>query len=131
VKFLLDTDTVSFALRGEGRVAEHLRTHRSTELGVSAITVAELRYGADLRRSNRLHRLIDAFTMGVRTLPFDDRAALRFGVLAASMQRQGQGIGDFDCLIAAHALAEGMTLVTHNHAHFGRIRGLKLEDWYG
>lgn len=130
MRYLLDTDTVSFALRGEGRVGERIRIHRPADLGMSAMTLAELRYGADLRKSNRLHRLIDAFTLGVRVLPFAERAAQRFGVLAASVQRQGQGIGDFDTMIAAHALAEGAILVTHNHAHFGRIRGLKIEDWY-
>ncbi len=130
MKYLLDTDTVSFALRGEGGVAERVRSQRATDLAISVITVAELRFGADLRKSNRLHRLIDAFTMGVHPLPFDERAAQRFGVLAASLQRHGQTIGDFDCMIAAHALTEGLILITHNQAHFSRIKGLKLEDWY-
>ncbi len=130
MKYLLDTDTVSFALRGEGRVVERIRGQPATDLRVSAITVAELRFGADLRKSNRLHKLIEAFTMGVRPLPVDERVARRYGLLATSLQRHGQVIGNFDCLIAAHALAEGLTLVTHNQRHFGRIRGLKLEDWY-
>ncbi len=130
MKFLLDTDSVSFSLRGEGRVAERIRGHGSSELGISSITLAELRFGADLRHSNRLHRLIDGFIAGVRVLPFDDRVAQRYGVVAASLQRQGQCIGNMDTLIAAHALVEGLVLVTHNQTHFSRIRGLKMDDWY-
>lgn len=130
MNYLLDTDTVSFAMRGEGAVGDHIRGHHPSALAISAVTMAELRYGADLQRSNRLHRLIDAFARGVRVLPFDEPAALRFGVLTAALVRQGQPIGHFDCLIAAHALAAGLILVTHNRAHYGRIRGLKTEDWY-
>jgi len=56
--YMLDTDTVSFALRGQGRVAARLLEHRPSELCISSITLAELRYGAEARRSRKLHRLI-------------------------------------------------------------------------
>ena len=68
---MLDTDTVSYALRGEGRVGERIIEHRPTELCVSSITVAELRYGAGRRNSPKLQRLIDAFTSGVAVKSFD------------------------------------------------------------
>lgn len=128
--YMLDTDTVSYAMRGEGRVADIIRNHSPSDLCISAITAAELRYGADRRRSNRLHRLIGAFTRDIRVLPFSEQAAIRYGVVAAGLQRRGATIGNLDCLIAAHALAEGLVVVTHNLAHFGRIKGLKVVDWY-
>src|SRR5436309_135807 len=56
--YMLDTDTVSFALRGQGRVAARLLEHRPSELCISSITLAELRFGAEARRSRKLHRLI-------------------------------------------------------------------------
>src|SRR6266566_3043163 len=59
--YMLDTDTVSFALRGQGRVATRLLEHRPSELCISSITLAELRFGAEARRSRRLHRLISTF----------------------------------------------------------------------
>lgn len=131
MNYLLDTDTVSFAMRGEGLVADTIRNHSPSDLCISAISAAELRYGADLHRSNRLHRLITAFTRDIRVLPFSEQAAIRYGVVAAGLLRRGAIIGNLDCLIAAHALAEGLVVVTHNQAHFGRIRGLKIVDWYG
>ena len=59
MKFLLDTNTVSYALRGYGGVAERLLEHAPSEIGVSAISVAELRFGAHKRGSRKLHLLID------------------------------------------------------------------------
>ena len=126
---MLDTDTVSFALRGEGRVAEGLLDHRPSDLCVSAITLAELNYGADAKRSRKLRRLIDTFAQSVQTVPFDARAAGRFGVVAAALARKGTPIGGFDTLIAAHALALGLTLVTNKTQHFNRVSGLKVENW--
>ena len=129
MKFLLDTDSVSYALRGEGRVADQIQAHRPSELGLSAITLAELRFGAERRRSRRLHRLIGAFVGDVAVVPFDDEAADRFGKVAAALISKGTPIGALDAMIAAHALRLGLTLVTHNLKHFRRVRGLKVADW--
>ena len=60
-EFMLDTDTVSFALRGQGRVAARLLEQRSSQLCISSIALAELRFGGETRRSQRLHRLISTF----------------------------------------------------------------------
>lgn len=127
--FMLDTDTVSFALRGEGRVGERLLEHRPSDLCVSAITVAELHYGAEAKRSKKLRRLIDTFMETLTTLPFDAQAAIRFGTVAAALARVGTPIGGFDTLIAAHALGLGLSLVTNNTQHFRHVRGLKVENW--
>jgi tRNA(fMet)-specific endonuclease VapC len=129
LKFLLDTDSVSYALRGQGRGAEQILAHRPSELGLSAITLAELRFGADRRGSRRLHRLIDAFVGDVAVVPFDGEAADRFGTVAAALVSKGTPIGALDTMIAAHALQLGLTLVTHNTKHFRRVRGLKVADW--
>lgn len=127
--FMLDPDSVSFALRGHGRVAATILEHRPSQLCVSAITVAELRYGAERRQSSKLHAAIDAFVSNVAVLPFDDACASHFGTLAADLAARGTPIGDFDVLIAAHAMAAEATLVTNNVKHFSRVRGLKVENW--
>lgn len=129
MRFLLDTDSVSYALRGEGRVADHIRQHRPSELCISAISLAELRVGADRRRSRRLHQLIDAFVGDVTVAPFDREAADRFGKVAAALRSRGSSIGVLDAMIAAHALQLGFTLVTHNLKHFRRVAELKVADW--
>lgn len=127
---MLDTDTVSYALRGHGNAGARILEHRPSEICVSSITVAELRYGAARRNSARLHKLIDAFVSNVSVLAFDERCANDFGRLAAELSGRGTPIGDFDVLIAAHAMAAEATLVTNNIKHFKRIRGLKLENWF-
>lgn len=127
--YMLDTDTVSYALRGTPVVVEKLKAHRRADLCLSSIAVAELRFGASKRDSKKIHRAIDAFLTGVDVLPFDIAAADRFGAIAATLSESGEPIGQMDTLIAAHALALGAVLVTNNQKHFSKVRGLKLENW--
>lgn len=128
-RYMLDTDTVSFALRGQGRVASRLLEHRPSELCISSITLAELRFGAEVKGSRKLHNLIGTFVEGVTVAPFDERAADRFAVVATALASRGRPIGTFDTLMAAHALALGHTFVTNNLKHFERVAGLKAESW--
>jgi len=128
-QYMLDTNTVSFALRGQGRVAARVLEHRPSQLCVSSITLAELRFGAEARRSRRLHRLISTFVSAVAVIPFDAPAAERFATVASVLARRGEPIGTFDTLRAAHALSLGLTFVTNNTGHFQRVAGLKTEDW--
>lgn len=127
---MLDTDSVSFALRGEGRVAEMILQHRPSQLCISAITLAELQYGAARRRSARLDKLIAAFAGSIATLAFDEQCAAAFGRIASDLAKAGSPIGDFDVLIAAHAVTRDLTLVTNNRKHFSRVRGLRSENWF-
>jgi tRNA(fMet)-specific endonuclease VapC len=127
--FLLDTDTVSFALRGHGGVADEIARRRPSELCVSAITLAELRFGAQRRRSRKIHAAIDAFFSAVQVAPFDEAAARQFGMVGAALADAGIPIGQMDTLIAAHALALGTVLVTSNTKHFSKVPGLRLENW--
>jgi len=128
-QYMLDTDTVSFALRGQGAVAARLLEHRPSQLCISSITLAELRFGAEVRRSRKLHGLISTFVETVAVVPFDQPAADRFPAVAASLARRGEPIGTFDTLMASHALSLGLTFVTNNTKHFGRVVGLKTENW--
>jgi len=128
-EFMLDTDTVSWALRGQGGVSARVLEHRPSQLCISSITVAELRFGADAKGSPRLHGLIDTFVLSVAVLPFDQAAADRFGPVASALARRGELIGTFDTLIAAHALSCGLTLVTNNRKHFQRVAGLNTTTW--
>src|SRR3990172_5481424 len=122
--YMLDTDTVSFALRGHGQVAARLLSHRPSEVCISSITLGELRYGGGVRRSRTLHHLIDTFVESVAVASFDQNAADRFGIVAALLVRRSAPLGGFDALIGAHAGALGLVLVTHNLKHFQRIPGL-------
>ncbi len=129
LRYMLDTDTISYALRGVGDVAGQIRAHAPSELCLSALSLAELRFGAQNRRSRRLHSLIDAFVAPLGVVPFDDSAALEYGRLSAFLRERGTPIGTIDTLIAAHAVALGVTLVTNNSKHFKRVRGLTSTNW--
>jgi tRNA(fMet)-specific endonuclease VapC len=126
---MLDTDAVSYALRGQGRVASRLLERSPSEVCISAITLAELRFGAEVKRSKKLRKLIDTFAEGVPAMPFNAEAAARFGQVGSALARAGTPIGSLDTLIAAHALALGVTLVTNNTQHFKRVTGLKVDNW--
>jgi len=73
--------------------------------------------------------LIDAFLDEMPVLDWDRRAADRYGRVAAALRRQGRPIGCMDTKIAAHALAEGLILVTNNTDDFRHVKGLALENW--
>jgi tRNA(fMet)-specific endonuclease VapC len=128
-RFMLDTDTVSYVIRDVGEVASRLLEHHPSEVCISTVTLGELRFGANKRRSKRLHHAIDAFTTGVEVAPFDVTAATMFGRVRAHLETRGVPIGILDTMIAAHALALDVTLVTNNTKHFSQVRGLRTANW--
>lgn len=127
---MLDTDSVSLAIRGVGGVSARIVERRPSELCISAITLAELRFGAERRKSAKLDRAIVAFLSDIAVIPFDDASAVTFGRVAARLADRGEPIGDADAMIAAHALALNLTLVTNNSKHFERVPGLKIVNWF-
>lgn len=127
--FLLDTDTVSFILRGQGPAAARLTAHPPSEVCISSLTLAELRFGAERRRSRKLHGVIDTFVGTVQVVPFDAACAAAYGRIQSTLEAKGTPIGTLDTLIAAHAFALNLTLVTNNQKHFSKVRGLKLANW--
>ena len=129
VSHMLDTNTVSFVFKNQGRVAQRLLSLKPSSICISAITVAELRYGAEKRQSRTLRPLIDRFLAPFTVAPFGAAEAARYGELCAVLERKGTPIGELDTQIAAHALTLGVTLVTNNDRHFSQVAGLQLEDW--
>lgn len=130
--YLLDTNIASYYLRRssavlEARVNEALLQQ---SVALSVLTRAELRFGqAGMAADDRRRTLIDHFLQQLPSLPWTPRAADHYGALKDANRRNGSPIGEIDTQIAAHALAEGLTLVTHNTRHFERVPGLKLQDW--
>jgi tRNA(fMet)-specific endonuclease VapC len=128
--FLLDTDTVIYSLKGQEAVIRNLEDHRHDTLKISAITLMELYYGAyksekatgNLARVRRIENAFDVIAV-------DYSISETFGMVKAALETQGIPLDDFDLVIAACALANNMTLVTNNEKHFGRVDGLKLENW--
>lgn len=129
-RFILDTDAVSYAIRGAGRVGEQIVQHTRAELCISAITLAEIRFGAERVNARRLNRSIDAFLRDMPVLPFDADCARTFGRIGARLAEKGETIGEIDTMIAAHALTLGVTLVTNDERHFSRVPGLRIVNWF-
>ncbi|NNC87596.1 MAG: type II toxin-antitoxin system VapC family toxin [Akkermansiaceae bacterium] len=131
--FVLDTDHCVHLLRrkpGHERLRAKLRPLCSGEVCLSVITEAELRFGAEKSADPaRNHDRISALLTMIPSMPFESAAAVEYGLLRASLERSGSGIGSHDTLIAAHARALGGTLVSANTREFSRVPGLLLENW--
>ena len=132
IRYLADTNILGyFARHSPGPLQQRMLTAMlKQEVAISAITRAETRYGLALLKANDKRRAsVNLLLREYPALPWTTDAADRYGDIAAHLQQSRQVIGEMDTLIAAHALAEGLILVTHNTRHFERIPGLKLEDW--
>ncbi len=129
--FLLDTNVCIRILNGSSPpVAARLQATNPAEVRLSAVVKAELLYGA--RKSTRIDdnlRLLRRFFTPFVSLPFDDRCAEEAGLIRLDLERSGRPIGPNDLLIAASARAHDLVLVTHNRREFGRIPGLRVDDW--
>ena len=126
---MLDTNAASAALRGHPGVDAKLKALVPGQWCVSAVTCSELRYGVALRPdAARLHQLVDAFLELTPVLAWDQEAATRHGRLRARLRSTGTPLGDFDEMIAGHALAVGAVLVTSDRA-FERVPDLRIENW--
>lgn len=129
--YLLDTNVVSLALKGRSqRAVEMLAGKPRARVGVSVITEMELRFGLAKHPSpGRLKPIIDGFLSAVRVLELPPDIATVYGHLRWSLERTGRPIGPLDTIIAAHSIALGAILVTNNVKEFGRVGGLRCEDW--
>ena len=127
---LLDTDTCIYIINARPPdVLARFRRYRLGDLGISSVTAAELAYGVAKGGSARNRSALEMFLAPLDVMPFDDRAFWIYGDLRATLEQRGQPIGAMDTLIAAHALALDAILVTNNTREFGRVNGLRLENW--
>lgn len=131
MKYLLDTNICIYIIKQQPQqVIGRLRTLDVSDVGVSAITVAELQYGAAKSAFPDRNRLaLAGFLAPLEILDFTAAFADTYGRIRADLERSGTPIGAYDLLIAAQALAGGLTLVTNNEREFRRIPGLAVENW--
>jgi tRNA(fMet)-specific endonuclease VapC len=129
--YLLDTNAcVIYLRRSDSSVRRHLTRHAAADIAVCSVVYAELWYGA-LRSADpaRAQGQLALFLANFVSLPLDDPAAEIAATIRADLAAKGMLIGPHDLLIAAIALANDLTLVTHNTHEFSRVAGLRLEDW--
>lgn len=131
MRYLLDTNICIYIIkRAPPEVFERFRVLRVGDVGVSAITCCELQFGvAKSSRPEQNQLALTEFFSPLEVLDFPAAAAETFGKIRAHLQSAGTPIGNYDLLIAVHALHERLTLVTNNTSEFCRVPGLKVENW--
>lgn len=131
MKYLLDTNICIYIIkRRPERVIQELTKQTVGEVGISSITAAELWHGVARSQSyERSRAALEQFLVPLVIADFDAVAAAAYGQVRAALEKQGQPIGPFDTLIAAHALSLGATLVTNNEREFRRVAGLSVVNW--
>jgi len=128
--YLLDTNILSDLVRNpQGVVAARIAKAGENSICTSIVAAAELRYGASKSNSAKLAERIDLILSALEILPLETPADRQYAALRHHLTRQGTPIGPNDLLIAAHALASDLTVVTANVREFSRVPGLKVENW--
>jgi len=130
MRYMLDTDICIYAINERPpKVLQALRAHHAEGLGVSAVTASELFFGVARTGSARNAEVLRRFLASLEVAEFDASAAEVAGQVRSWLAGQGKPIGPYDSLIAAHAQALGVTLVTNNLREFKRVPGLRLANW--
>jgi tRNA(fMet)-specific endonuclease VapC len=131
MKWMLDTDTcIALIKRQPPNLIKRLQTKAVGDVGISSITLAELRFGVSKSaRRQQNEAALDQFLLPLDIAAFDELAADSYGDVRAELESNGTPIGPLDTLIAGHALSLNVVLVTHNMREFRRITGLRIDDW--
>jgi tRNA(fMet)-specific endonuclease VapC len=128
--YLLDTNIISDVIRNpDGPAARRIEQVGPKGIFTSIIVASELRYGCAKKGSPRLLTRVEGILETIPVLPLDIPADTKYGGIRTELEAAGQPIGMNDLLIAAHAHALDLTLVTDNTREFSRIRGLNVENW--
>lgn len=130
LKYLLDTNIVIYTMKNRPRQVKQRFQQHHGRMGISAVTLGELVFGAE--HSQQVERNladIEAMVARLEVLPFDDKAAYHFGQIRAELYRTGKPIGPYDLMIAGHARACSLKLITNNVKEFEKVPGLQIEDW--
>ncbi|KQS78872.1 plasmid maintenance protein [Rhizobium sp. Leaf384] len=132
LRYMLDTNICIYAIKNRPPAVREAFNRHSGQLCISAVTLMELLYGAEKSASPDSNlAVVEGFAARLDVLPYDDRAAGHTGELRAGLARAGTPIGPYDQLIAGHARARGLIVITNNRREFDRVPGLRVEDWTG
>jgi tRNA(fMet)-specific endonuclease VapC len=130
--YLLDTNICIYALKQHPSVLARLLAEARSEVALSVITEGELRAGAAKSASpTRTLRLLEHFLAPITVLDYSSSDTVSYAHVRARLERAGTPIGPMDMLIAGHAVARELTLVTNNEREFKRVAGLRVENWAG
>lgn len=130
MKYILDTDTLIYFLKGHNKVVEKIAAISLDEIAITIINHAELLFGAfnSIKKKENLEK-IEQFLQNITILPFCEQASYLFAEYKASLKKQGAIIADLDLMIASIVMQSNSILVTNNVRHFERIKKLTIENW--
>ena len=131
MKYMLDTNICIYVIKEKPEsVIRKFLKNNPEEMCISSITYAELLYGVEKSKAIQKNRIaLSLFLSPIKILEFNDYAAQEYGQIRADLEQKGMPIGSMDMLIAGHAKAEDLILVTNNTKEFQRVAGLRLENW--
>jgi len=130
MRYLLDTNIISDLIRNPfGQAQANIDRVGQVQVGTSIIVACELRFGVAKKRPLRYAARLEALLAAITVLPFESPADDTYGAIRAQLEQAGTPIGANDLFIAAHSVALGLVLVTDNEREFGRVPGLKVENW--
>jgi tRNA(fMet)-specific endonuclease VapC len=131
MKLMLDTNICIYIIKQQPvAVLKHFLEYQIGDIGISSITLSELRYGvAKSAHKEKNAKALDEFITPLEVASFDEDAAHVYGNIRAALENAGTPIGAMDMLIAAHAVSLGIQLVTNNTREFERIPTLSVVDW--
>jgi len=130
MKYLLDTDTLIYWLKGNKNIEEKALTIGLDQLRYSIISHAELYFGAyNSEQKDKNLKAIQVVYQKLALVNFNPESAKLFGMIKADLKQQGNIILDADIMIASIALSNELTLVTNNEKHFNRIPKLNIQNW--
>jgi tRNA(fMet)-specific endonuclease VapC len=128
-RFMLDTNTASWLLKGQPKVVARLEAAAPEHICLSVVTEAELLYGVARRpEARKLRAAVDELLAAVDILPWTRATAHRYAIIRAELERRGRPLGPLDIMIAAHAVEHDAIVVSNDRA-FSAVPGLRLEDW--
>lgn len=129
--YILDTNTIIYFFKGMGDVSKNLLSKLPSEIYIPSIVVYELEVGiAKSNNSKKRKEQLETLLSYVTIIDFKQNEAKHSAIVRAKLESLGEPIGPIDTLIAGYALANGMTLVTHNTKEFLKVEGICLEDWF-
>ncbi len=131
IRYMLDTNIcIYIAKHHPPEVRARFVSHTSSKLVMSVVTLGELHFGAEKSNSpEQALATIKQLESVIQVAPLPESAGTHYGVIRARLQKKGQIIGNNDLWLAAHARAEGWTIVTNNTREFSRVEGLQVENW--
>lgn len=126
---MLDTNICIYAMKRDERVLARMLTHTPAQIHISVVTEAELRLGAAKSSRPQTLEALENFLAPIQIVDFCSSDTETYASVRSMLEGSGTPIGPLDTLIASHALAREMIMVTNNSAEFARVQGLTLENW--